>query len=267
MHGEKMAATRKAAIEAKGLKNARTAETALPNVSATDSIAMMMAAVPSSEPSPELPPFEKCAFYNIRYTGRSQWGRLHRKQENLAHLMGHHTIVGLSEPHASAAVAESVLFQHHPSHMACYHCAPKISGQAILVERRWASKVTIGQQSTEQLRWGAEVVVHGSMHAIWWIDGLAVRGILNIYLDSHSAEQRVHQLRGGGSLLRSFRERVVSWGSRDGHDYHVEWICGGTEISRRHRNIVKLHPRRELGTQELPPWTLGKVSRNIWGTA
>ena len=65
------------------------------------------------------------------------------------------------------------------------------------------------------------------MHAAWWIDGLAVRGLLNLYLDAHSATKRAQHLNDAATWMSNFRRRVQQWEARDDAEYRIEWVFGG----------------------------------------
>ena len=190
----------------------------------------------------------QCAVYS------AHWGRLQRKQENLRYILDGHALVGISELHCGAAVADSILFQHHPTHQPFYHCGENLSGQAILACRKWAHGFGIGDISTEGLTWGSEVMVNGAFHVLWWIDGDIVRGFINMYLSSHGADQRAKQMSDAATWVRGFKERVRAWEARDNIQYTCEWVYGGD------RNFT-MSPEQRFTSSATNTWYPGSKSK------
>ena len=174
---------------------------------------------PVRRASPQ-PPFESGVFYNLRYAGISSFDRLEWRRRNLALLCESHVFVCLSELRNSAAVVESSLMSHLPTHRSFYHCGPELPGQAIMVQRKWASTVSIGDPSRQDVDWGHEILVPGCMHMLWWITAGVLRGVINMYLNSHSAAACVQQLKAAVSKLSAFRQRRS-------HLSRCEFIFGG----------------------------------------
>ena len=208
---------------------------------------MMTASLGRSPPQPR---FENSVFYNLRYAGISPYDRLEWRRKNLEHLCDRHVLVGLSELRNSSALVESSLLSHLPTHMSFYHCGLELPGQAILVQRKWATTMGIGDLSRENTDWGHEVLVQGSMHMIWWITAGTLRGIINMYMDSHSANERVRQLREAADRIRNFKQNQRECTK-------CEFIFGGD------RNFTSA-PEHRTSSDQAGNWFPGSPTLQAW---
>ena len=198
--------------------------------------------------TPPQAPFESSVFYNLRYAGTSSADRLHWRRQNLAHLCNRHTIIGLSELRSREAVVESALLSHLPTHMRFYNCGEGLPGQAILVQRKWAATVGIGDRDRQRQDWGHEVLVQSCAHMVWWITHGVLKAIVNMYLDSHSAQQRVHQLEAMAARIRSFKQAQSTCAQ-------FEFIFDGD------RNFVTVPEHRSDSSDQTGQQALGSTAR------
>ena len=139
---------------------------------------------------------------------------------------------------------------HLPTHRSFYHCGPELPGQAIMVQRKWASTVSIGDPSRQDVDWGHEILVPGCMHMLWWITAGVLRGVINMYLNSHSAAARVQQLKAAVSKLGAFRQRRS-------HLSRCEFIFGGD------RNFI-MAPEHRLSSNPSGNWFPGTPTLQAW---
>ena len=152
-------------------------------------------------------------------------------------------------------MAQSLLFSHCPSHIPFYHCGPDIAGQAILLERKWATSVGIGVDASRGVAWDHEVVVNGAMHAVWWMEGVTTRVFLNVYLSSRSADERARQLAEATAWIAAFRRRRKAQ-TQNAVD-SVEWVFGGD------RNFVN-SPEHRHSTSSEGSWHPGVAVLRAW---
>jgi hypothetical protein len=108
----------------------------------------------------------------------------------------------------------------------------------------------IGDLSRENTDWGHEVLVQGSMHMIWWITAGTLRGIINMYMDSHSANERVRQLREAADRIRNSSK--ISGSARSASSSLVE-----IETSRALQNTAPHQTKLEIGSLAVPHCRLG----------
>ena len=156
----------------------------------------------------------------------------------------------LSELRNSAAVVESSLGLHLPTRTGFYYCGLELPGQVIFVQRKWAATVGVGDVGRQHVDWGHEVIVPGCMHMLWWRQGDVLRGVINMYLDSHSPGERVWQLRESVDKLRNFKRRNAN-GQR------CEFIFGGD------RTCIT-SPEQRLSSDPTGSWFPGGPTLEAW---
>ena len=203
-----------------------------------------------SDRAPPKSPFENTVFYNLRYSGISSSERLEWRRKNLAYLCDRHAFVCISELRNSDAVVESSLFSHLPTHQSFYHCGPELPGQAILVQRMWAATVGVGDKSRLNQDWGHEVLVSGCMHMMWWVQAGVLRGVINMYLDSHSTNERVRQIREAATQIHAFKQKLQQCS-------RYEFVFGGD------RNFTTT-PEQRLSSDQAGNWFPGSATLQAW---
>ena len=161
-------------------------------------------------------------------------------------------MIGISELHASSAVAESRLFGEVASHRPVYHCGAHCIGQVILVDRGQCALYGIGDEALEGRNWGHDILEEGSVHMLWWQVRPIFRCFVNMCLGSHSAAERIRQLRAAMSSLRLSRDRATAGG-----DISLEFLFEGD------LNFTNA-PEHQISSTIGGTWYPGRPTMEAW---
>ena len=126
--------------------------------------------------------FPRCCWYNIRYLGLSDPGLREKKIANIRALCARNCMVGISEVHASAAVAVADFFCHIPNITPLYLAGG--GDHIILIDTEFFERHA-GMHKT---------IFDGCAHAVSWsCNGVAFL-FVSLRLDAHDPRRRRIQL-------------------------------------------------------------------------
>ncbi len=92
------------------------------------------------------------------------------------------------------------------------------------------------------------------MHLLWWVEQNLVRGVINMYLDLHSAATRSRQLIAASDWFRCFRSRMADRGLAEGI-----FVFGGD------RNFTSA-PEHRLSSSTSGTWYPGAATMQAWAS-
>ena len=151
------------------------------------------------------PFFPHSAFININHLGLSTKSRFDSKQRYIRHLCKDNDFIGIQELHVSSARAQDAFFDHFTDFHCLYNCAARQPGQCIMIRKQFIDHKQLSSlydfNSLHHL-----IFIPAVAHGVWCKEQGAIKLLVNVYLDSHSAATRRNQLLELTRKLKLFRE-------------------------------------------------------------